>query len=65
MEPTKQILICPICIQECEFSHIYTAHPEFWDVRFPTGDQPKTVDEFNARFGPLGMTIIELEKNNP
>lgn len=60
METTKQKLICPICNQECEFSHIYDAHPEYWDVRFPTGDQPKTVEEFNTRFGPLGLMIKEL-----
>lgn len=60
MEPTKQNLICPLCSAVCDFDHVLMDHIEFWELKFPLRDYPKTVEEYNTRMSLLGLAIKEV-----
>lgn len=57
MEPTKQTLICSAV---CDFNHVLYGHLEFWEMKYPLRDYPKTIEEYNKRFSLLGLGIKEV-----
>ena len=54
-EPT---FTCPICLQvDIPYNHVYNEHKDFWDINIITETYPKTAEEFNQRFKPLGLYL--------
>lgn len=57
--------ICPLCDQIVDDpKHIFDVHKEFWDARYPTETIPQGVEEFNKRFGLIGLSIREYKNEN-
>ena len=59
-------MICPFCnCKTNDINHVIIDHEQFWKSRAldPT-TFPKTVEEFNSRFGLLGLTILEEHDEN-
>jgi len=50
---------CPICDCIADYNHILEAHEEYWCSKGLYNKFPMNVKEFNNRFGPLGLLIIE------
>lgn len=55
------MIICPLCHQHVEYKHVLEDHKEFWDLKLPTEQLPQTVEDFNKRFGPIGLGIEEIK----
>ena len=51
-------IICPLCGVIVDYPHILEYHSEYWACKGMYNKHfPKTVDEFNSRFGSLGLKI--------
>lgn len=51
-------IICPLCGVIDNYCHVLECHSEYWVSKgMYNGYFPKTVDEFNNRFGIIGLYI--------
>lgn len=56
-------LLCPLCEEVVDkYEHIINDHKEFWDARYPVDPLPTNVEEFNNRFGMIGMYIKTVDE---
>lgn len=57
--------LCPLCHKNHDtVSNIVDLHKEFWYNMYQKSDLPTELEEFNDRFGPLGLSIVPVETTN-
>lgn len=59
-------MICPLC--NCSINdvkHVTIDHEAYWKSKgFDAEILPKTIEEFNNRFGTIGLKILEKSNEN-